>query len=240
MRILIVVVILLSIQLVCSDENVENETESKISEEVEENSVKTKRGIHGYASDLGYPLYGRTFTRYTPYARFPTVYKSPVASYALTPGNAIVHSYSVNYPRVFLPKPVIRPAIPAPPVLYHPKPIVPIYANRYPVFVHKPVVLQKPIIPTVPQFSPFVPAIPPHIHSVNPIAVPSVLPQPTLVSQDGWRPIYSPLPNVQPTHINPPAVTVLPPSNPLPTTSQTQAPNNYYLPPGPSTHSTGI
>ncbi|XP_055309971.1 uncharacterized protein LOC129573486 [Sitodiplosis mosellana] len=238
MRILLVLIALVSISLVCGDERVENETEGKISEETEESSVKTKRGIHGYASDLGYPLYSRAFTRYTPYARFPTVYKTPVATYALTPGNAIVHSFNVNYPKVLLPKPVIRPAVVSP-VLYHPKPIlpsVPIYANRYPVFVNKPVIVQKPIIPTVPQYSTsaFIPAIPPHIHTVNPLAVPSVLPQPTLVSQDGWRPIFSALPNDQHTHINPPAVTVLPPSNPLPTTSQTQTPNNYYLPPGPS------
>lgn len=217
MRLLLLVIILLSINLVYSDKNVE-----KTSGKVEESSVKTKRGINRYASDLSYPVYGRTFTRYIP------AYKSPVATYALTPGNAVVHSFNVNYPKVFLPK---RPiTIPTPPILYHAKPILPpvsIYANRYPVFVHKPVLVHKPIVPIVPFIQQ------PHIHTVNP-SIPSVLPQPTLVSQSGWRPIFSALPNVQPTYINPPAVTVLPPSNPLPTTSQTQTPNNYYLPPVPA------
>lgn len=206
-KIVTLVIILISTNLVCSDNSAQNE-----SEKVEENSVKTKRGIHGF----GYPIYGHG-TPYT-YARFPTFY-------TLSPGKAIVHSFNVNYP-----KPFIRPAIP-PPVLYHPKPIlslpsVPIYGNRYPysypTIVHKPIVS----IPTAPHFSTsaFAPAIPQHI---NPIAVH----QPTLVSQDGWTPISSSVPNVQHTHYNPPSVTVLPPLNP---THQQQTPNNYYLPPSSS------
>lgn len=210
MRLLFLVIILLSINFVFSDENVE--MDRKTLEEVEKTSVKTKRGIKGYASDM----YGRTFTRYVPsYGDSPT--------YALTHGNAVIHSFNINYPKVFLTK---RPTtISTPSILYHTKPIFPqpsIYANRYPVFVHKPVIVHKPLFPTVPQFTTptFIPS------------TPSVLPQPTLVSQNGWRPIFSAAPNVRP--INPPAVTVLPPANPLPTISQTQTPNNYYLPPVPA------
>lgn len=233
MRILFVFALLFSINSVFGENQIKNK-----SEKVGENSVKTKRGIQLHS----YPVYGHGYQRYTPYAKFPTIYKSPIATYAISPGNAFVHSFNVNYPKVFLSKPVIRPAIP-PPILYHPKPVlplpsVPIYANRYPVFVHSPAIVPKPIVPisTVPQFSSFIPAIPPHIHTVSPVAVPSVLPQPTLISQDGWKPISTTVPNGQHTHIHQPAVTVLPPLNPtqLSVPSQTQPHNNYYLPPGPS------
>lgn len=175
----------------------EIQSENKIKDKVDENSVKTKRGIHGYASRIGYPIYGQGFTRYT-----------------LTPGNAVVRNVFVNYPKVF------RPAIP-PPVLYHPKPILPIYANRYPVFVHRPpVIVQKPIVPVFPSSTS---TFPPHIYTVNSIADPNVLPQPTLISQNGWKPIF------QHTHIN--QQQGLPP---LPTSSQSETPYNYYLPQSPS------
>lgn len=214
MRLLLLLVILFSINSVYSDENVE--IDQKTSKDVDEISVKTKRGL---PYNLGYPIYGRTFTRYIPSGipLIPNTYKNPVATYALTPGNAVVHSFNVNYPKKFL--------RPTPPILYHaklPLPSVPIYANRYPIFVPKPVFVHKPILP--------IPVVP-----MNP-SIPSVLPQPTLVSQSGWRPIFSTLPNAQPAHINPPSVTVLPPS----TTSQSQTPNNYYLPPLPAVQHEGV
>lgn len=213
MRLLLVTVLIASLLCIAScDESVENESKDS---KVEENSVKKKRSYHGF---------------YGPYTRYTSIFKTPVSTYALTPGNAIVHSFNVNYPKVFLPKPVARPILP-PPVLYHTKPTlsipsVPIYANRYPVFVQSPVVYQKPFstLPS-PAFIPSAPAIPP--------SYPGFLPQST---SDGWRPIYSSAPYFPHTHINQPSNTVLPPLNPthLPAPSQTQTPNNYYLPPSQS------
>lgn len=177
------------------------------------NSVKTKRGIHGFSSGLRYsiPYYAE---RYTPYAKFPGIYKGPISpTYTLNPGNAVTHSFNVNYPKVFIPRPAITP------VLYHAKPIlpapsVPIYATSFPIF-------QPTVIHRVPLPSSSLPHIHYNIQSVSPI------PQPNLISQDGWRPIFSSVPSVIPSS------TILPPSiSPQITTSGgTQPPNNYYLPP---------
>lgn len=193
-------------------------------------STKTKRGIHGYTSDLNYysSVYG---PRYFPYAKFP-------GHYRISPGNAIVQSYNVNYPKVILPK-VIRPAIPQP-ILIHSKPVLPplpaapVYANRYPLFINKPV-FQKPIVPiasAVPQFVAPIhfPSSSPHIHTVNPITVSNIAPQPSLE----WRPIYSSVSNIP---NSPPAITVLPPLNPSHLSSGqslSQMSKNYYLPPDPT------
>lgn len=227
---IVIVVIVFSIIFVCSGENIKSESESKsengqsMKAEEDVNSAKTKRGIHA----LNYPIptYGHS---YAGYARFPGLYRNKIISpYVISPGNAITHSFNVNYPRTYIPRPVIRPAI-APPVLINTKPIlpvspVPLYANRFQVF--QPAIVQKPIV----HFT-----IPPHIHhnihAVNPITLPNVPPQPTLISQNGWRPIFAAMPSN--THINQPSVTILPPLNtPQPALSgTTQTPNNYYLPP---------
>ncbi|XP_031624088.1 uncharacterized protein LOC116341271 [Contarinia nasturtii] len=238
--------------------SVENKSEDEKSVKIEESSTKTKRGIHGYGSGgFSYPL--PVFGRYSPYARYP----GSVTNYALTPGNAVVHSFNVNYPKVIVSK--IRPAI-SPQILIQSKPVLPVYANRYPVFFQKSII-QKPIASIVPvsQFSTpafissssphihtvntspsssphihtvnTIPSSSPHIHNVNPIAIPNNLPQPTLISQDGWRPVFSSVQNVQSNPINPPAVTVLPPLNPSHLStgpSLTQMSKNYYLPPDPS------
>lgn len=216
--------------LVCGDKSVESSSLDNKTEKAEENtnSIKTKRGIFNHAIP-----YGRNYVSYSPYAKFPGIYKGfNSLSYALTPGNAVVHSYSANYPKIYVPKPSLRPIIP-PPLLVHSKPIfpissVPIYAKRFPVFS---------------QFVPpaFVPAIPSNIPPLNPIpiSIPNVLPQSTLISQNGWKPVFSTVQSVQTPS---PAVTVLPPFASPSSSSQitgSHAPNNYYLPPDSTYHSVG-
>lgn len=181
-----------------SAENTHEDTMLKIDEN--QNSVKAKRGIYAYTSGIGLsvPAYGRGYTKYTPYAKFPGIYQNSIGpNYYLSPGSAHSHSINVNYPKLYVLKPVQK-SLP-----------VPVYANRFPVF-H----LQKPapqIIPTIP-----------HIHTVNPIAFPNILPQSTLISQDGWKPSV-------PNHI--PAVTILPPvGGPPQLPGLTHSQNNYYLP----------
>lgn len=245
---LIVATILVATSLVCSDESVKNsdtasaaaitgddKSTTKVDENAE-NTVKTKRGIH-IASGLTYTVPPSSYSRYNPYARFPGIYRAynPIASfnphYVLTPGNAVVHSFSATYPRLYLPpKPVLRPAIPSPVLV--PRPV---YANRYPVFVPKPGVIPRPIVPVsnVPQFS--VQSTPPHIHTTvsapGHIAFPSNAQPPTFIGQNAWRPSLSPVPSAQQT----PSLTVLPPFNSanLASSNLIQRPNNFYLPANP-------
>lgn len=268
------VIAVFAIALVCGDEKVEPQEESSVKEI--DSSVKTKRGIYNYVV----PGYGHGYA----YPRYPGAYRHGLPpGYTLTPGNAVVHSFNANYPKVFLPRPVLRPAIP-PPVLIPSKPIlplahVPVYANRYPVFLQKPLLVRKPIVPlphvstvvpslhhvptivpsfnhvptVVPQFAHFPAAVPSfpqgptvvptHFHSVAslpiPVGVPNALNQPSLISQDGWKPIFSSVsPLSQGPHVHQPAVTVLPPLGPshLPAASASPATNNYYLPPDPAAH----
>lgn len=262
---LLVVTAIIASSLVCGDRNVKNiaDTIDEKSEKVDEkmNSVKIKRGIHAYPNGLTYTL-PSSFHTYNPYAKFPGIYKSgihPIAPhYALTPGNAVTHSFSANYPRFYLPpKPVLRAPIPT--QFLVPKPIVPVppvYANRYPVFVPKPAIIPRPIIPLahVPQFT--VPSVvsTPHVHTTVsapvpiplPVAVPASIPTPasipfpsaippqTFISQNGWRPTFSSGPSVvQSSHPNTPSLTILPPfgpSNNLVASNHIQRPSNYYLP----------
>lgn len=250
----IVATVIVAASLVCSDESVKNsgtatsaaaitaddKSTMKVDENAE-NTVKTKRGIH-IASGITYTVPSSSYSRYNPYARFPGIYKAsfnPIASfnphYVLTPGNAVVHSFSATYPRLYLPpKPVLRPAIPSPVLV--PKPIVvpSIYANRYPVFVPKPSVIPRPIVPVsnVPQFSV---QSTPHIHTASgPFAFPSNAQQPTFIGQNAWRPSLSSAPSAQPSPANTPSLTVLPPFNSvngqLASSNLIQRPNNYYLP----------
>lgn len=229
--------------LVCGDKSVESSSLDNKTEKAEENtnSVKTKRGIFNHAIP-----YGHNYVSYSPYAKFPGIYKGfNSLSYALTPGNAVVHSYNANYPKIYVPKPSLRPIIP-PPLLVHSKPIlpissVPIYAKRFPVFFQKSVLLHRPqFVPP-----PFVPAIPSNIPPLNPIpiSIPNVLPQSAFISQNGWKPVFSTVQSVQtPSLVNPPAVTVLPPFASSSSPSQitgSHAPNNYYLPPDSTFHSVG-
>lgn len=274
-----------------NDQNIKsienNDVENDQSVENDGDSIKTKRGIIGY-----YTLPSPGLTKY----RFPGFYKGLASpGYTLSPGSASVHSFSVNYPKVYYPKPVLRPAFPSPAV-FHTKPIY--YANRYPhpFFVPKPVIpvaapqpaflpappqpaflpappqpaflpappqpaflpaphqpafLPAPTFPTsfaptpafAPSFLPFGPTPLPHpigstLHTdvlgIRPQFIPSILPQPTLVSQNGWKPLFGSTPAAElPTNTVRPSVTVLPP---LPAASDsnpgvTQRPYNYYLPP---------
>lgn len=237
--------IALAINLVGGDESVDNSSKDSDKSEENLNTVKTKRGIYNHAIP-----YGHNYVSYSPYAKFPGIYKGLNApGFTLTPGNAVIHSYNVNYPKIYVSKPAIRPIIPPPsPLLFHPKPILPvssasIYAKRFPVFVQKSVYVHRPQV--APHFTvpPFVPAIPAPVHSV-PIS--NTLPQSTLISQDGWKPVFSAVHSVQnPSFISPPAVTVLPPfptsnSPSQPTgSSLAHTPNNYYLPPDQSLHGVG-
>lgn len=204
-------------------------------------SVKHKRGImsgYGYAV----PTVGLTYQKHSPYARFPGVHRGLSGSYAiaLTPGTASVQSYSVTYPKAFYSKPVAHPR-----VVYHSHPRT-YYPNRYP-FVPKPV----SVIPTPTFAAAPIPAIVPnshaHVHPViatNPFAVqpqfiPNVLPVPeaappvyhhpqvpTLISQNGWRPVSIP----QVPQVNRPSFSVLPP---LAASGSGNIPNvnSFYLPP---------
>lgn len=236
-------------QTVSSVNEKPNEVQQNQNIGTNENSVKAKRGIHGFAG-LRYlppaPAYsGLNYIRHTPYHSFPgRIYTRPGGpGYTLAPGNAVVHSYNANFPRVIYPRPVLRPAIPAPlppPVFIQPKPIVPsvpVYTHRYPVFVPKPIV---PISPPVTQFAVpnFVSTIPsPHVHAAHPVPVPvplpfhgGVLPQSTIIAQNGWKPLYS-IPNPQPA----PAVPFFPAHNHLnlASSSHPPRPSNYYLPADP-------
>lgn len=255
----------LAINLVCGEKSEESPSSDNQTSESEENtnSVKTKRGIYNYAIP-----YGHNYLSYTPYAKFPGIYKGfHGPSYAITPGNAITHSYNVNYPKIYKPASIPLP----PPLLLHSRPVaatVPsfsIYAKRFPAFVQKSVPVHRPIFPApvvpqfatapvvphfastpvVPQFAaaPIVPALPSHVRPLNPIPVASVIPQPSLISQDGWKPIFSTVPTAQtPSFISQPAGTVLPPFANSPThltPNVAHAPNNYYLPPDASLHGIG-
>lgn len=241
----IVTFTILTASLTFGDRGVQSD-ENKKSIKFEENvkSPKAKRGIR-YA--------------YSPRFRAPYslgYFKNPFSpTYAITPGNAVVHSYNVNYPKVYTQRLLSRPAFlppPAPAALL-PKPIVPVpsvpfYANRYPIFVQKPFGIPKPIVP-VPSITQFTMPnlfsnIPPHIHATNPLQIPLPVPnsfvnvvQPLpLFSQNGWKPVHSPISGVQSVPINSPTVTILPPIGSLnvATSSLTHRPNNYYLPPDPS------
>lgn len=219
--------------------------------ESNQNSIKTKRGIHGFAG-LRYlppaPAY-----RYTPYSSFPgRIFTRPAGpAYTLAPGNAVVHSYNANFPR-FYPRPVLRPAaFPAPlppPVLIHPRPFVPsvpVYTHtRYPTFVPRPIVPVPPVTQfAVPNFVSTIPS--PHVHTAHHVPVPvplpfhggaGTLPQSTIIPQNGWRPVYSSIPSIA----SPPPVSTVPffPAHNHLNLAQTsshhpQRPSNYYLPADP-------
>lgn len=249
--ILIVITAILAASLVCGENTSEpNESVAKNAVKIDENvnTVKTKRGITYLPP---YPSYSRYNP--SPYSRFPGFYRNPynpfAPTYALTPGNAVVHSYSASYPKVYVSKPVYRPAIP-PPILVH-KPLfsqsvpsIPVYANRYPVFVPKPAVISKPIVPvsTVPQYtvSNFVPTNSLPVGVPASPSVPITFPQQpsnTLISPNGWRPVYTSVPSVQAAPINPPTASILPPfsSSNLVASNIPQRPSNFYLPVGQST-----
>lgn len=193
-----------------SQENQENASANDEQIDESESTAKTKRGIHsyGFANGLSYTLpissyYGlRHAHAQTPYARFPSYYKhiGLPTTYALSPGGASVSSFSVNYPKYPL----------VPKTLVH-KPIFPtVYANRYPLFVQKPVLHapRPPIVPVgVPTTTFAAPILPPapsaflppphyhhhHVHPFVPAQAPlPVLPTTTLIAQDGWRPIAAP------------------------------------------------
>lgn len=250
--VIFVITAILATSLVCGEQSDKNRSVDKkpVSGDESLNTVKTKRGIPYLPP---YPSHSR-YTQ-SPYARFPGIYRNPfnpfAPTYALTPGNAVVHSYSASYPKVFVPKPVLRPAIRPPvyvsrPIL--PLPSVPYYANRYPVFVQKPGVIPRPIVPvpTVPQFAvpSFVSSIPQNPVPVQfpapaPVAFPSSFPSPTLVAQNGWNPSYNSIPSVQAPPPNPPAASILPPFGSANIANaqipqRPHRPSNYYLPVGPS------
>lgn len=230
--------IALAINLVGGDQSVEKSSLDSDKSEENSNSLKTKRGIYNHAIP-----YGHNYLSYTPYAKFPGIYKGLNApGFTLTPGNAVIHSYNVNYPKIYLPRrPIIPP--PSPPLLFHSKPILPpIYAKRFPVFAHKSVYVHPPA-PVVPHFT--VPSFVPAAPALNPIAIFNALPQSTLISQDGWKPVFSAVCkscNQNPLFVNPPAVTELPPfptsnsPSQLAGSSLGHTPNNYYLPPDQSLH----
>lgn len=234
--------IALAINLVSGDQSVEKSSIDSDKSDENSNSLKTKRGIYNHAIP-----YGHKYVSYTPYAKFPGIYKGfNTPGFTLTPGNAVIHSYNVNYPKIYLPRPAIRPIIPppSPPLLFHSKPILPvssapIYAQRFPVFVQKSV-----YVPPAPHFTvpSFVPAVPASIRPLNPITISNTLPQSTLISQDGWKPVFSAHDAQNPLFVNPPAVTVLPPfptsnsPSQLAGSSLGHTPNNYYLPPDQSLH----
>lgn len=198
-----------------ADENVKD-ISVKIEESAEQSdnkvdSVKHKRGI---VSGYGYPIptVGLTYQKHSPYARFPGVHRSLGGSYALTPGTASVHSYSVTYPKSFYSKPVLSP-VSHPHVAYHshPRTYYPtVYSNRYPFipkqasFVPAPTFAAAPVPAIIPHShahvhpviaaNPFAvqPQIIPNVLSVSP-AAPAVFPQqqvPTLISPNGWRTVH--------------------------------------------------
>lgn len=238
--------------------NVNNNTES----------VKHKRGI---VSGYGYPIptHGLTYQKHSPYARFPGVHRTLGGSYALTPGTASIQSYSRTYPKAIYSKSIAHPH-----VIYHshPRAYYPtVYANRYP-FIPRPV----SVIPTPTFAAAPIPAIHPHSHAhvhpfiatnsfaIQPQIIPNVLSVsppapavfspaqvPTLISQNGWRPVIQSdtvpqlpvfpqasipqtpiVPQVpQVPHVVPrPSISVLPPLS-ASGTGNTPNVNNFYLPP---------
>lgn len=251
---IIVIISIFTKCLVFCDQSVQASSLSKKSADVQQNadSIKTKRGIHGFAG-LRYlppaPAYiGHNHIKHTPYSSFPgRIYTRPAGpAYALTPGNAVVHSYNAHYPRIY---PRLRPSIPAPfppppppPVFIHSKPIVPsvpVYTNaRYPVFVQKPFVVPRPIVPLPPPVTQF--AVPnfvsthiPTAHSL-PVPLPPFPLQPTtIISENGWKPLYSPIPSIH-SPIPTSTIPFAPPShshlNLAPSNPSIHRPSNYYLP----------
>lgn len=218
-------------------------------------STKTKRGIfnlgyggihpglqYAFAQPPHAPVLTYGLSKpflVSPYAKFPGLVKGLVPSptliqppqFAITPGDAVVSSYNVNYPRYpILPqKPILfgstlpRPLIPTVPttVVVPQKPIIPVavpaFSNHVPLFSPKP--------PFTPTYS-FVPSIPaaPAAFPIQPQIIPIPLPaQPPTVStipatttfftntqSDPWRPVIvaNPTPT---TTFNRPAISLLPP-----------------------------
>lgn len=201
-----------------------NEVQKNQNFESNQNSIKTKR----YAG-LRYlpPAYsGLNYIRHTPYSSFPGRFRP---AYTLAPGNAVVHSYNANFPRILYPRPILRPALPAPPPIV---PSIPVYTHRYPVFVQKPFVVPKPI--AVPNFVSTISS--PHVHTAHPVPFPlqgdvGVLPTSSIIPPNGWKPLYSSIPSVA----SPPPVSAVPffPSHShlnLAPSTHPQRPSNYYLP----------
>lgn len=264
MKLLVVSVIVCS--AICGAANCESAKNENDAKSKSVSSVKAKRGILHYGYGGGNAL---TYTipfahkHYAPssYSNIPGLYKNvltPTTTYALSHGGATVQSYNVNFPKYnyIQTKPIVHfhPARPAviPPVPIYPlavvpaaKPIIPVsypvYANRVPFIVQKPVYVQRPLIPA-PAAIPFTPAIPikptisqvPHYHTIftpnySPlpsVPVQSVHPQlipanpigtPTIfnIQPDGWRPIVGypkvPFTPTATAAVNPPAVSLLPP-----------------------------
>lgn len=261
-KFLIILTFTIFTTLVFCDQNEQSNSVNQKSNEVQQNqnfdsnqnSIKTKRGIHGFAG-LRYlppaPAYsGLNYFRHTPYHNFPgRFYTRPAGpSYTLAPGNAVVHSYNANFPRVIYPRPVLRPSIPAPlppPVFIQPKPIVPsvpVYTHRYPVFVPRPIAPLPPVTQfSVPNFVPSFPS--PHFHAAHPVPVPAPVPLPfhggvvqpsTIISQNGWKPLYSSIPSI-PSPQPAPAAPFIPAHSHLnlASSSHPQRPSNYYLPADP-------
>lgn len=250
MRLLVVSVILCG--AICGVVNCESAKNENVAKSKAGNSVKAKRGIlhYGYgggnALNYAIPIAHATHRHYAPpvYSNLPGLYKNvlaPTATYALSHGGATVHSYNVNYPKY----PIVhfhpgRPAVVPQPLPIHPV-SYPVYANRVPFVVQKPVYVHRPLFPA-PAAIPLTPAIPikptvaqvPHYHPIlttnfaplppvpvqgvhpqlvpaNPIGAPSIF----NIQPDGWRPIvgYPQLPLTPTTTaaVNPPPVSLLPP-----------------------------
>lgn len=252
LQIIVIITVFTNCLVICDQSVRTTSSLNEKSNNVQPNSdsIKTKRGIHGFGGLRYLPpaaaYSGHNFIKHSPYSSFPgRIYTRPSGpAYALTPGNAVVHSYNAHYPRIY---PRLRPSIPAPlpplpppPVFIQPKPIVPIYTNRYPVFVQKPFVVPRPIVPLPPpvtQFAVpnFVSTFPSHIHTPNTLPIPAPVPFPlqstSIISENGWKPLYSPIPNI-PNPL-PPSTIPLAPHSHLAPSDPPQRPNNYYLPADP-------
>lgn len=254
---IVVITVILATSLVYGEKSAKTKPIDTKSVRIDENTntVKSKRGITYLPSYPSHVRYSQS-----PYSRFPGIHRNPfnpfAPSFALTPGNAVIHSYSASYPK-YVPKPVFRPAIPPPPPpVFAPRPIIPVsagsvYSNRYPVFVPRPQsVIPRPIVPVsnIPQFSVpnYVSSIPTHSVPVPypvPVSAPSPVPvafpssinsQSQFIAQNGWKPFYQP--NIQAPSAHQPSVSILPPytSANLANAQIPQRPAHYYLPAGPS------
>lgn len=235
--------------------SVENEPVAPV---INDETIKQKRGIIGHSAFPYTPVPSIGLHRY-PIAKVAQYHITPgsAASYSYSINYPKVLHPRPFYRHAFLPAPAPYPVhapapypvhAPAPvpsPVLFHNRPILQapapahipfsLYGERYPVLAH------KPITPIEAPFS----YAPPVVHSnilppvnsdafgLRPHIIPNAIPHSTIVSQDGWRPLSTPIhtPTIS-VHSAKPAINILPPIATQHSAGGglVQRPSNFYLP----------
>lgn len=213
---------------------------------------KTKRGIlnYGYGNGLVYSVPHQHAHGFavglpkpwitTPFAKYPGIYRNvipgpsivqpAVPNFVLSPGDAAITSYNVNFPRhpivaqrpfFFGPPALPKPLLPTPSFVIPQRPIIPV---AVPAFTNQFPVIAKPIPTPTYTIIPGGPSILPTGH-VHPQFIPIHLPhQPPTVSTIPATTI--PLPGttiITNTHLPPPVSSATDPWRPIIVTHQTPA-----------------